>query len=613
MPKTAVRTPTVAGLGTKQKSISRHALDNIARWLDWQCRMLAGVQCGVIFLKTQDKPDTLKTIATWPEQSKPVPTLRKIAERAFTEHHSIFTKVLDKAVNENEVFDYIGYPLMRGEQAVGAVSIALEIRSDPQRKALQQLVEWGVIWLEEILNQPGSDSSEESPLTIDATKHLTQDMPLPVVGHELCSLLADQLPCARVALGLSHGLQTHVIALSHQVRFNRRLNRVVEIEAAMEECLDQDCILVLPAVQTQDSGLTRSHAKLLQEDTNGAVCSVPLRVDGQAIGALTLVHKAGTLFDLETVASVEAIANQLAPVLDLKRREAQPGWRKMLHTLKNHGHKLIGPGHFKVKLTVAAIALLVTLLFTVQTEHLISARSTIEGSIQQVVAAPFDGYILEASARAGDQVKKGDILAVLDNRELLLQQEKLYSERGKITKEYQEALATRNRAKVSIFSAQLDQTKAQLHLLDDQLKRTQLRAPFDSVIVTGDLSHTLGAPVERGQVLFELVPEKDYRISMAVDDHDIANLKPMQNGSLRLAGMPGQLVALKVSRIVPIANANQGANLFRVEAEITEKPEGLRPGMQGVAKVVVGQDSLIQVWTHQLVQRLRLWFWSLGF
>ena len=41
-------------------------------------------------------------------------------------------------------------------------------------------------------------------------------------------------------------------------------------------------------------------------------------------------------------------------------------------------------------------------------------------------------------------------------------------------------------------------------LIDAQLSRTRIVAPFDAIVVKGDLSQSLGAPVERGNVLFEL-------------------------------------------------------------------------------------------------------------
>jgi len=109
------------------------------------------------------------------------------------------------------------------------------------------------------------------------------------------------------------------------------------------------------------------------------------------------------------------------------------------------------------------------------------------------------------------------------------------------------------------------------------------------------------------------VPLEGYRVNLEVDEHDVAGLEPGQAGSLRLAGLPDEPIQLRVSRIVPIASAEQGSNHFRVEAEVEGAPDGLRPGMQGVAKVVVGRGSLLSVWTDSLVDRLRLWAWSVGF
>jgi hypothetical protein len=35
----------------------------------------------------------------------------------------------------------------------------------------------------------------------------------------------------------------------------------------------------------------------------------------------------------------------------------------------------------------------------------------------------------------------------------------------------------------------------------------------------------------------------------------------------------------------------------------------LRPGMKGVGKVEIGERKLVWIWTHGLVDRIRLWFW----
>ena len=50
--------------------------------------------------------------------------------------------------------------------------------------------------------------------------------------------------------------------------------------------------------------------------------------------------------------------------------------------------------------TLGAVALLIWAPF-IQVDMKVTARSTLEGRLQQVVSAPFAGYIREASVRAG--------------------------------------------------------------------------------------------------------------------------------------------------------------------------------------------------------------------
>jgi multidrug efflux pump subunit AcrA (membrane-fusion protein) len=584
----------------------------VERWLDWQCRMLAGVHRGAVFLVTSDDAGVIEPVSDWPRSSRPTPALRNLAVRCFTEARSVVQKALDEVGNETEVFDYIAYPLMRGEQVTGVVSMALQMRSEGQRQAVMQLLQWGMTWLDSVLHDDDSEALEISSLVSECTALLARDLPIPVVGHDFCSLLADKLQCARVALGLSSGLQVRLVALSHQVRFDRRVTRVTALEAAMEECADQDRSVTQPSAFGDDPSVSHAHSQLLRDETTGAVCSVPLRLDERIVGVLTLIRAPGEHFEPEAMELLTAVAERLAPVVDLKQRETRPTWRKTLHGAGRKAGRLVGRGHLKTKLVAAFLLLLIAGLALVQTDHRVSARSSIEGRLQQVVSAPFAGYVKAAKARAGDHVSAGQVLAVLDERELLIEREKWLSERDKHRREYQEALAQRDRAKLSVLMARIAQAEAQLKLVDDRLERTELRAPFAGVIVSGDLSRSLGAPVDRGQVLFELVPEGGYRVDMRVDEHDVARLQPGQPGSLRLAGMADRLTAIEVSRIVPIADAKDGGNRFRVEAQIVGEANGLRPGMQGVAKVAVGHESLLRVWTHQLVQRLRLWAWSRG-
>jgi multidrug efflux pump subunit AcrA (membrane-fusion protein) len=171
-------------------------------------------------------------------------------------------------------------------------------------------------------------------------------------------------------------------------------------------------------------------------------------------------------------------------------------------------------------------------------------------------------------------------------------------------------MAKHDRAQTEIVSALLAQSEAQLALLDEQLARVEMKAPFDGVIVSGDLSQNLGSPVERGQVLFEVAPLDGYRIALRVDERDISSVSLSQRGELAVTSMPGDRFPFKVTKITSVNTAKDGINYFRVEAELEHRDLRLRPGMEGVGKIHVDERKLIWIWTHTLTDWMRLWFWS---
>jgi multidrug resistance efflux pump len=192
-----------------------------------------------------------------------------------------------------------------------------------------------------------------------------------------------------------------------------------------------------------------------------------------------------------------------------------------------------------------------------------------------------------------------------------LERLKWATEKEQLVKQYREAMAKHERAQIIIASAKIGQAEAQLALLDEQLARTKIVAPFDGVVTSGDLSQSLGAPVERGQVLFEMAPLDAYRLIVEVDERDITEIKMGQQGELVLPSMPGESISFTVEKITPVSTAKEGRNYFRVEAKLDEVSERLRPGMEGVGKVSIDRRKLIWIWTHDVIDwvRLQIWRW----
>jgi hypothetical protein len=137
-------------------------------------------------------------------------------------------------------------------------------------------------------------------------------------------------------------------------------------------------------------------------------------------------------------------------------------------------------------------------------------------------------------------------------------------------------------------------------------------APFDGVVIKGDLSQSLGAPVRRGDILLTVAPLDQYRLVIEVDERDIPAVKVGQPGRIALGALSDRALEFRVARVTPVATTREGRVFYEVEGALAEAPPTLRPGLQGVAKITAGERPLAWIWTHRALEWMQLTLWSWG-
>ena len=260
-------------------------------------------------------------------------------------------------------------------------------------------------------------------------------------------------------------------------------------------------------------------------------------------------------------------------------------------------------------LVILALLLLAGLMSVVSGTYRVTSAASLEGKIQRVIVAPFDGYIASANARAGETVASGEVIAQLDTQELLLQQQRYAAEKNEYDRQYRQALAAREITQAHIFKSQVSQADAQLRLLQKKIQRSALVSSLDGVIISGDLSRSLGAPVKTGEVLFEVAPLDEYRLIIFVDEKQVADVREGMQGVLTLKALPAEALPFRVHKVAPVFEENATGITYRVEALLDQNHAALRPGMQGVAKIDIDQRSYLWIYLHELLDVIRLWIW----
>lgn len=544
-------------------------------------------------------------LARWPQETPAAPELTASAERCLAARRP-------HCEWQPPQGGRLAVPIEVNGACVAVVAVAVQVLSPPLLPPLLTHVRLAAGWLAarcaegELQGQAAAAAARRQVL--DVLARLAPQRTATAAALVLANELAQRFGARQAAVGLVLRGRLRLLALSHNAWFDRRSQLAQAFENALEETLDQGKSVVLPPLPEQAPRLSLAHRALAD---GAAVASVVLAGRGPLGNGALLVERDGSApFTAEELARLEALAGAVGPLLEDKREAERWLAGRPASLLAALGQRLTDPR--RPGFAVLALAGLVLLVapFALDGTYRIGAKAVIEGEVQRALVAPFAGYLAAAPVRAGHTVAEGAVLASLDERELRLDESRLASEREQHRRKYDEALAKAERAGVRILAAQIAETDAQLSLVRDKLARARIAAPFAGVVVSGDLTQRLGGPVEQGETLFEVAPLASYRVILKVDERDIRDVAVGQGGELMPAGLAGEALPFVV-RNIAAANAEEGYNLFRVEAELAHAEPRLRPGMEGVGKIVVGERRYAWIWTHRFFDwvRLKLWSW----
>lgn len=423
----------------------------------------------------------------------------------------------------------------------------------------------------------------------------------------LVNELAARFNASRVSLGwLSHPY-VKVVAVSGTEKFERKMAVIQQLEAAMEECRDQDEELLYPAPAGTDSVL-RDHQAYSKASESSGIISVPIRYDNDVVGVVTLERETET-FDEMDARALRVVADQTAAHLTTARKHSRWfGWR-WAQSWRAGLAKVLSPRHTWLKFgaIVGCVALLLTLL--VPFPYRVSATFIIRPDSLAHMPAPFDGYIAGVHVRPGDMILEGDVLFALEDRDLLIEEAEIISEIRARDAEAELAEAEGRLADLRMARATRAQAQARLELIQHRLSRVEVRSPFDGVLVQGDLRERLGAPVSQGEVLMQVSELEGLYLEVRLPERDLDLIEDRRSGAVIFASRPDLQFAMDVEMVAPMAVADEEGNAFLLRAQLEDDAEWLRPGMTGVAKIDGGRRTLWWRATHRIVDFIRMKLW----
>jgi len=575
-----------------------------ADWLSWLSALLVDVKS--MFLLDQH----IRQLTCWPTSIEEPDGALQLALQALSANQVIRSRLTH---NSDQVL--LAIPLKPSKNDSGTVLLLSCLKGPAeQQHKLVQLVRWASAYRPclsgaDSVNQgsPGISNNSEA-ICVHYLASLT-DIDHCFSWLNLLDLVCRNTGVKRVVLASVHHDAARIVAISGQTKVDYRREMIDELQQAMLVVHEEGIPSFFPINQSMGKSGNGSITPGLMVLQDRSWLMLPMKVLGKQF-VILLERSLGQHF---SVHESEKIASQLNPLLVAA----------LIHRETNQSL----PGRIKAQLMGKCVSLLdrksryvvqglmlliLMLILFIPVDYRVSASASIDAADNHVLVAPVDGILSSVGVSAGDVVTEGQLLATFDDRELALQAQQWLTEKQKNNQEYTMALAKHDRIELSRLRADSVRVEAQLELVRQRQESIQIRAPIDGVVLSGNWDDSLGAALKSGEKLFEVGTLEDHSLVLSVPERSIDLVRPSQSIALRMAASPTQKIIATVDSISPVAIAKQGVNTIKVFATLSTRHSGLRPGMQGVAKILVGQESRALQWIAGLRSRVVIWAWKLG-
>lgn len=264
------------------------------------------------------------------------------------------------------------------------------------------------------------------------------------------------------------------------------------------------------------------------------------------------------------------------------------GWRGWAQRLKTHFQPASGQRWWQQNRVRWAAAVLLVLALPVRLTVL--APGELVPAHPVVIRAPLDGVVDTFHIQPNQRVKKGQPLFGFDEALILSKLDVAEQALATAATEYRQTtqqalLDAKFRTQLALLTGKIDEKRAEVDYLRDQLLRARVLAPADGVALFDDPSEWIGKPVAVGERIMRIAALDDIEVEAWLPLGDAVALAPDTAVTLYLNASPLAPVDAQVRyQAHDAVQRPDGGYAYRVRATLAE-PTAHRVGLKGTAKL----------------------------
>lgn len=174
---------------------------------------------------------------------------------------------------------------------------------------------------------------------------------------------------------------------------------------------------------------------------------------------------------------------------------------KSPHFLRKH--------RLKLSISVAIAALILGAVFFVPVPDNRRLDGVIEAQNRVRVFVPVNGKLADSKRKSGERIAKGDVIAILENPELILQQMGMRARMQGAQTRRAKAIST-GALELAAIEQELETVRESLGFMDEQLADLIIRAPIDGIWISDQLTGQTGNWISRGTEIGAVLNDTSY-------------------------------------------------------------------------------------------------------
>lgn len=475
--------------------------------------------------------------------------------------------------------------------------------------SLLLLSSWISEWNRQSKVRHATENAETVAALIELVSHVQSSDTVESACQRLADMIGKHLHADKVTVGLCRQGRTdcRVAAISGGGVIDPFSEETRLVESVLQESLIRTAGAVYPAIRPENRHSLLSHQQLAESGFGRTLVSMPIQTEtGTPVGSILLAFNDPVSPVRDQKADVReaerflrAGAGSLAGCLSVLQKLADS---RILNVIRNARAALTTS---RLQLATWSTIAVATVLM-VPMSYRVACPVELQPVERHYVAAPFAGPLEECLVEPGDVVKKGQLLARMDGREIRWELAEVQASLNKATKEKNTHVSNRDFGNAAVLSHEIQRLEQRSKLLAHRDSSLEIRSPADGVVVSGDHREAEGVPLETGQTLFEIAPLNRMVVELRIPEEDLRHVQIGMPVTVQLDAVPEQSIEAVVRIVHPRAELHDGENGFIAEADVQNEAGLFRPGMRGSGRIITGRRPLGWNLFHKPVA------WALG-